>query len=99
LTTTGIALLKGEHKMATKQEKPLFGSGAAAPTTTRRRASGGYGIWEYSQGAWSLRRAVCPVGYTPGAPPVQEGRFEGELIRKYCEPVPFDVPVMAAGTD
>ena len=85
--------------MPTKQEQPVFGSGVTATTTTHRKASGGYGIWEFSQGAWSLRSAVCPVGYTPGAPPLQAGRFEGELIRRYCEPVALDVPVMAAGAD
>ena len=85
--------------MPTRQENPVFGSGGAIPTTTHSKASGGYGIWEFSQGAWSLRRAECPVGYTQGSPPVQAGRFEGELIRKYCEPVALDVPVMAADTD
>ncbi len=85
--------------MPTKQEQPVFGTVGAAPTTTARKASGGYGIWEYSQGAWSLRSAVCPVGYTPGAPPVQAGRFEGELIRKYFDPNAHDVPVTAANVD
>jgi hypothetical protein len=85
--------------MSRKQEEPVFGSAVAAVTTTHRKASGGYGIWEYSQGAWSLRNAMCPDGYTPGAPPVQAGRFEGELIRKYCEPVALTAAIMAADTD
>jgi hypothetical protein len=87
--------------MLTKQKRRIFGTGdkPPAPTTTHSKASGGYGIWEFSQGAWSLRSATCPVGYTPGAPPAQAGRFEGELIRKYCEPVALDVPVMAADAD
>jgi hypothetical protein len=85
--------------MPTQQEQPVFGSGGSVPTTTGRMASGGYGIWQFSQGAWSLRSATCPVGYAPGAPPTQAGRFEGELIRKFCEPVALDVPVTAADTD
>jgi hypothetical protein len=39
------------------------------------------------------------VGFAPGDPPAQAGRFEGELIRKYCEPVALNVPVMAADAD
>jgi hypothetical protein len=85
--------------MLTKQEQSVFGRAVTVPTTTHRKASGGYGIWEFSLGTWSLRSAVCPDGYTPGAPPLQAGRFEGELIRKYCEPVPLDVPVMAGAAD
>jgi hypothetical protein len=84
--------------MPTKQKQPIFGGGGHAPTTSGHKASGGYGIWEFSHGAWALRSAEYPVGYTPGAPPAQAGRFEGELIRKYCEPVALDVRVMAAET-
>jgi hypothetical protein len=80
--------------MPTKQEQPVFGTASPVPTTTRKQASGGYGIWEFSQGAWSLRSAECPEGYAPGTPPVQPGRFEGELLRKYFEPVALDAPVI-----
>jgi hypothetical protein len=85
--------------MSTKHEQPVFGRGSYPVTTTGHTAPGGYGIWEFSQGTWSLRSAVCPEGYAPGEPPVQAGRFEGELIRKYCEPVALDVPVMAVDAD
>ena len=81
--------------MPMTRKKPAFLTGSEAPTTTRKTAVGGYGIWEYSRGAWSLRRLECGVGFAPGDPPEQAGRFEGELIRKYCEPVELDVPVMA----
>jgi hypothetical protein len=82
-----------------RREKPPFARGDTVPTTTLKKAAGGYGIWEFSRGAWSLRRVVCGVGFAPGDPPAQAGRFEGELIRKYCEPVALDVPVMAADAD
>jgi hypothetical protein len=100
MSTTRSSDLKGENSMPTKQQKPVFGRGAYAGTTSGpMNAAGGYGIWEFSQGAWSLRSAECPTGYTTGEPPAQAGRFDGELIRKYCEPVALDVPVMAMDTD
>jgi hypothetical protein len=85
--------------MLTKRTQRLFGTEVAGPTTTIKRAAGGYGIWEYSEGTWSLRSAVCPDGYTPGAPPDQPGRFEGELIRKYCEPIALVAAVGAVDAD
>jgi hypothetical protein len=85
--------------MPMERKQPVFGRVVADATTTQRKASGGYGIWIFSQGAWSLRSAACPVGYAPGAPPAQAGRFEGELIRKYFEPVALEVSIMAADAD
>ncbi len=81
--------------MPMTRKKPAFLRGDRPVTTTEGKAAGGYGIWEYSRGTWMLRRLVCGVGFAPGEPPEQAGRFEGELIRKYCEPVELDVPVMA----
>jgi hypothetical protein len=81
--------------MPMTRKKPAFLMGDKPPTTTNVRAAGCYGIWEFSRGAWSLRRLECGVGFAPGDPPEQAGRFEGELIRKSCEPVELDVPVMA----
>ena len=85
--------------MPMKQEKPAFLRGDSPVSTTHNGAAGGYAIWEFSQGAWSLRIAASPAGFAPGDPPAQAGRFEGELIRKHCEPVALDVPVMAADAD
>ncbi len=85
--------------MPTRRKKPVILRGDKVPTTTYDRAAGGYGIWEFSRGDWSLRRAICGVGFAPGGPPTQAGRFEGELIRKCCEPVALDVPVMEADAD
>ena len=85
--------------MAITHKKRSILRGDSPVTTTHSKAAGGYGIWEFSRGAWSLRRAMHGVGFAPGDPPAQAGRFEGELIRKYCEPVALNVPVMAADAD
>jgi hypothetical protein len=81
--------------MPMTRKKPAFVMADKPITTTHKKAVGGYGIWEFSRGGWSLRRLECGVGFAPGDPPAQAGRFEGELIRKYCEPVELDVPVLA----
>ena len=47
---------------------------------------GGYSLWVFRSGSWELMRSSCPEGYLPGGPPSQAGQFEGEVVRKHCEP-------------
>jgi len=66
------------------------------PTPPGKRSSGGlnhgvaagsgYTLWEYRSGSWVVKKPGNAEGYHPGSPPNQEGRFEGEIVRKYCEP-------------
>jgi hypothetical protein len=48
--------------------------------------SGGYSLWVFRCGSWELMKSSCSEGYLPGGPPSQEGQYEGEVVRKYCEP-------------
>ena len=50
-------------------------------------SAGAYALWEYRSGSWVVKKPGDAEGYHPGSPPVQAGRFEGEIVRKYCEPV------------
>jgi hypothetical protein len=50
-------------------------------------ADSAYTLWEYRSGSWLVKKAGNAEGYHPGSPPNQVGRFEGEIVRKYCEPV------------
>ncbi len=50
-------------------------------------AAAGYTLWEYRSGSWVVKKPGHGEGYHPGSPPKQEGRFEGEIVRKPCEPV------------
>lgn len=50
-------------------------------------ASGGYGVWEYQNETWTLNKESCSLGYHAGQAPTEKGQFEGQLVRKHCEPV------------
>jgi hypothetical protein len=60
----------------------------AVGSTSQGEAAGkAYSLWEYRSGSWVVKKPGNADGYHPGSPPAQEGRFEGEIVRKYCEPV------------
>lgn len=44
----------------------------------------GYSIWTYRQGRWNLEKEYCESGYEPGAPPENNGAYEGQCVRKEC---------------
>jgi hypothetical protein len=46
-----------------------------------------YALWEFRSGSWIVKEPGSAEGYHPGSPPAQAGRFEGEIVRKYCEPI------------
>jgi hypothetical protein len=46
-----------------------------------------YALWEYRSGSWVVKKPGNAEGYHSGSPPAQAGRFEGEIVRKYCEPI------------
>lgn len=49
-------------------------------------ASGGYALWTFKSDAWELMKSDCAEGYIPGGPPIQQGKFDGEVVKKPCEP-------------
>ena len=65
-------------------QKTSLAQGASSRAST---AGSGYALWEYRSGSWVVKKPGDAEGYQPGSPPAQEGRFEGEIVRKYCEPV------------
>ena len=56
-------------------------------TSQAEKAKSAYALWEYRSGSWVVKKPGDAEGYHPGSPPAQAGRFEGEIVRKYCEPV------------
>jgi hypothetical protein len=47
---------------------------------------GGYALWVFRGGVWTVQKLECGEGYQAGDPPRQQGRFEGEVVKKACEP-------------
>ncbi len=66
------------------------------PFSSGVMGAGGYCVWEYREKTWAVAKQACGLGYHAGDPPRGEGRFEGELLRKHCEPVLDPVEVVAA---
>ncbi len=65
--------------------------------STRGVATGSaYALWEYRSGSWVVKSPGDAAGYHAGNPPAQKGRFEGEIVRKYCEPIVGPVITHAA---
>lgn len=48
----------------------------------RSRLISGFGVWTFSAGVWDLVADHCAEGYAPGAPPTEQGAYEGQSIRK-----------------
>jgi hypothetical protein len=47
----------------------------------------GSALWESVAGNWVLLKCGCTAGFQAGLPPEEPGRYEGEIIRKFCEPI------------
>lgn len=73
--------------MLTEHEPLQAVEEATGSHSSKKMAAGGYAIWEYRDEAWSLMNQSCAVGYEAGGPPSTPGRFDGEVVRKYCTPV------------
>ena len=67
--------IQGEREIATFTEKPSkdLGMGSA--------------LWESVAGEWVLLKCGCAAGFEAGSPPVDPGKYEGEIVRKFCEPM------------
>lgn len=46
------------------------------------RYEGGFCIWVFRGGKWTLEADFCEEGYEPGAPPSRTGDIEGYAIRQ-----------------
>jgi hypothetical protein len=67
-----------------KIPKPIVGRGGSSQGVATATA---YALWEFRSGSWVVKKPGDAEGFHAGSPPTQEGRFEGEIVRKYCEPV------------
>jgi hypothetical protein len=43
------------------------------------RAEAGYCLWEFRNQTWLLKKDCCLAGHVPSQPPVESGRFEGQI--------------------
>ena len=39
----------------------------------------GYCLWEFRNENWMLKKDCCREGYVPSQPPVEGGRFQGQI--------------------
>jgi hypothetical protein len=56
----------------------------------------GYALWAFQAGAWVVQKVDCGEGYWAGDPPRQAGKFEGEIVKKACEPDLSSAPMSPA---
>ncbi len=54
----------------------------AYPTGHSYKYEGGFCIWVFRGGKWTLEADFCEEGYEPGAPPARTGEMEGYAIRQ-----------------
>jgi hypothetical protein len=54
--------------------------------TTGGFPKGGFAVWQYTAGAWVLRKTACEEGYECGDPPPEKGQYEGEMRKTRCVP-------------
>jgi hypothetical protein len=47
----------------------------------------GDSLWESVAGEWVLLKCGCASGFEPGSPPIEPGAYEGQILRKLCEPI------------
>lgn len=47
----------------------------------------GSALWESVAGEWLLLKCGCSEGFEAGSPPADLGKYEGEIVRKLCEPI------------
>ena len=71
---------------ATKPEysTPIFSTEEAAAEALSRL---GHTLWESHKGAWVVKACACAAGNEAGPPPEDPGKFEGEIVRKPCQPI------------
>jgi hypothetical protein len=60
--------------------------------TTGGQKPGGFALWQYTAGAWVLKKDACDKGYEPGGPPRGPGRYEGEIRKTAGVPRPEKGP-------
>jgi hypothetical protein len=46
----------------------------------------GSALWQSVAGDWVLLKCGCAEGFDAGSPPQDSGKYEGEIVRKLCEP-------------
>jgi len=73
--------------MSTKKAQAISAEEPVLVGSSQKATYGGYSVWEYQDETWSLRKESCSLGYHAGQSPKEKGQFEGQLVRKHCEPV------------
>lgn len=71
-----------EREPESGKEEMLFTRFATAGALDRF----GECLWEYTGGAWVVNECNCIEGNECGHPPGVAGTYEGEIVRKLCEP-------------
>jgi hypothetical protein len=56
-------------------------------TTAATNLAVGAALWESVAGEWVLLKCGCAAGYEAGSPPSEPGAYEGQIVRKVCEPI------------
>ncbi len=61
----------------------------ASVGTTKPLADLGVGaaLWEASAGSWSMIDCGCIDGYEPGPAPTEPVKYDGQILKKLCQPV------------
>jgi hypothetical protein len=47
----------------------------------------GTALWEAVAGEWKLIKCGCAQGYEVTGPPIEQGKYEGQILKTLCEPV------------
>jgi hypothetical protein len=76
---------KGQPMSATRQDPRILEEIAAVGESSHTMAVGGYCLWEFQDQVWNLKKQSCGEDFAPGAPPADPGRFDGDIVKKYCE--------------
>jgi hypothetical protein len=59
---------------------PIMGQTLASmPTSRATYDQDGYCLWEFRNQTWMLKKDCCQAGYVPSQPPVESGRFQGQI--------------------
>jgi hypothetical protein len=71
----------------TAEEREFLNDAKVSPTRAAAPDHGmGSALWKSVAGEWVLLKCGCVEGYEAGSPPVDRGKYEGEIVRKLCEP-------------
>ena len=76
--------------MPVKFEIPNATESTSLPNRTivdSRDLGVGAALWEAVGGEWKLIKCGCAPGYEVTGPPLEQGKYEGQILKTLCEPV------------